>query len=338
MSINLGNGRFQPQQAESGLDLPQGRGLGLVIADFNDDGRLDIFVANDMSANYLLINDQSSPNQPLHFRNEAILRSVALDEYGLSQACMGIACADINRDAVPDLFVTNFAKESDTLYLSQAGGFFQDCTQSSHLRRATLDPLGFGTQFLDADNDGWDDLVLVNGHIDQFPNQPFQMKAQLFRGEADGHFSELFASSAGVLFDKPRLGRGLATLDWNRDGFLDFVATDLEESVVLGENRSDNRNHSLRIKLIGTQSNRDAIGARVRVTVTAGDTRFLQMKAGDGYESSNEHLLCIGVEQVDHVQHVEIKWPSGQMTSADQIGTDQEWVVIEGAANWLTQP
>lgn len=336
--LNQGAGQFLEQQHECGLDRPQGMGLGLVIADFNDDGRLDVFVANDMTANFLLINDQTSPDEPLHFHDEAILRNVALDQYGLAQACMGVACADLNRDAVPDLLVTNFAKESNTLYLSQPGGFFQDRTQEADLRKPSFDPLGFGAQFLDADNDGWNDLAVLNGHIDEFVNQPFRMKMQLFRGHAGNRFTEIFASQAGDLFDKLRLGRGLAVLDWNRDGQTDFVATDLEDAVLLAENQSDHRHHSLEIKLVGTQSNRDAIGAKLRITVTQGDERFLQVTAGDGYQCSNERILRMGVGLLDEVEQIEIRWPSGQITRADHVRVDHKWLWIEGISDRIALP
>lgn len=334
VSINLGDGRFLEQQAECGLDLPQGMGLGLVVGDFNDDDRLDVFVANDMTANYLLINEQLGPDQPLQFRDEASLRGMALDQYGLAQACMGVACADLNRDRLPDLFVTNFSRESNTLYLSQASGFYQDRTQEAALRDPSFDPLGFGTQFLDADSDGWHDLAVVNGHIDKFAGEPYRMKPQFFQGRPDGRFTELFAADVGAFLDRPRLGRGMALVDWNRDGRMDFVATDLEDAVLLAENRTETGNRSLWIQLIGTQSNRDAIGAKVQVTVSAGDERFAQVTAGDGYESSNQRFISIGVGAADVVDRVEIKWPSGQVSQADQVRVDREWMVIEGQSEW----
>ena len=328
--LNLGDGRFLEQQRECGLDLPQGRGLGLVIADFNEDDRLDVFIANDMSANFLLINEQTSTDQPLHFRDEAVLRNVALDEFGLAQACMGIACADINRDQLPDLYVTNFARESNTLYLSQEGGFYRDSTQSADLRRSSFEPLGFGTQFLDADNDGWSDLAVVNGHIDEFLDEPFRMKAQFFRGQPDGRFEELPGTQAGELFEKHRLGRGLALLDWNRDGRLDFVATDLEEAVLLAENQTRTENRSLCLRLVGTRSNRDGIGAKVRICITDDEQRFVQRTAGDGYECSNEQFLNIGVGNHPIVAFVEVNWPSGEKTRLESLSTEQDWLLIEG--------
>ena len=191
ISLNLGDGRFQELQTEAGLDLPLGMGLGLVIGDFNDDSLPDVFIANDMTANFLLINETAGKGQLPHFRDEAFLRGVALDFNGLAQACMGIASADINRDGNLDLFVTNFARESNTLYLSQPGGNYEDQTQVAGLREPSFEPLGFGTQFLDADRDGRPELIVMNGHIDEFLNEPYRMKAQIFRLRDDGNLSKL---------------------------------------------------------------------------------------------------------------------------------------------------
>lgn len=330
VSMNLGDGTFQELQGEAGLDLPDGRGLGLVIADFNDDDRLDVFVANDMSANYLLINDPDQAGRPLGFRDEAFLRGVAVDANGLAQACMGVACADANRDGEPDLFITNFARESTTLYLSRPGGLYQDQTRAAELREPTFTPLGFGTQFIDADRDGWFDLVLGNGHIDEFVNEPYRMKAQMFRGRSDGRYMELLARQAGPLFDELRLARGLALLDWNRDGRTDFVATDLERPVLLAENKTENRSHSFRLKLVGTSGSRDAIGTKVKVSVGSGDERSSQLTAGDGYESSNERVLEFGVGSQTSITSLQIHWPSGRESHFETIPCDADWLAIEG--------
>ena len=332
---NLGDGTFREQQSEAGLDLPQGMGLGLVVADFNDDGRPDVFVANDMTANFLLINQQAEVGQSARFVDEALLRGVAFDEFGLAQACMGVACADINRDRQPDLFITNFARESNTLYLSQPGGFYHDATQSAGLREPSYDPLGFGTQFLDADRDGWYDIVVVNGHIDEFEGELFQMKAQFFQGHPDGRFTELFARQAGELFDVPRLGRGMALLDWNRDGRTDFVATDLEGPVLLAVNQTESPFPSLRLRLVGTQSSRDAIGAKVKIVEQSGEERVYQLTAGDGYESSNERVLEICLGAVERVDRVEIQWPSGTISVTSNVVLSGDWIAIEGRRDWI---
>lgn len=338
VSQNSGDGRFIELQTGAGLDLPLGMGLGLVIADFNDDDRLDVFVANDMNANYMLINDSADASTPLRFRDEAFLRGVALDLNGLAQACMGVACADINRDGRQDLFVTNFSKESNTLYMSLPGGLYEDQTLQTGLREPSFEPLGFGTQFIDADRDGWLDLVVMNGHIDEFVHEPFRMRAQLFSGHSQGRFSEVQSSQAGSLFDELRLARGVAKLDWNRDGRTDFVATDLEKPVLLAENTTENANHGLRLKLVGTASGRDAIGTKVTVMIASKDVdaiedrRVYQLTAGDGYESSNEHIVEVGTGAVSVVQQIEIRWPSGTVTHFDNVECDEYYVAIEGRA------
>ncbi|HEY0981173.1 FG-GAP-like repeat-containing protein [Schlesneria sp.] len=333
--LNRGDGRFSEQQAEAGLDLSEGMGMGIVVADFNDDQRLDVFVANDMTANHLLINQTTSRDQSLRFVEEAFLRNLALDEHGLSQACMGIACADINRDRQLDLLVTNFAKEANTLYLSNQDGFYRDATQAAGLRQASFEPLGFGTQFLDADQDGDFDLIVMNGHIDEFKGEEFQMKPQIFRGEPGGRFTELTAGTAGSLFDVPRLGRGMASLDWNRDGRTDFIATDLQGPVLLGVNRSESPYRSLRLKFVGTQSSRDAIGTKLNAILASGMIRSWQLTAGDGYESSNERVMEICVGDADRLKKIEIIWPSGLRSTFDDVPAAGEWIVIEGKPGWV---
>lgn len=333
--LNSGDGRFREQQSECGLDLPQGMGLGLVVADFNGDGRVDIFIANDMTPNYLLINEVRDGDRSLNFRDDAFFRGVALDQNGLSQACMGIACADINRDGEVDLFVTNFAREHNAFYLSKPGGFYEDQIRAAGLSEASFEPLGFGTQFFDADHDGWYDLVVVNGHIDEIPNEPYRMRAQFFRGISNGKFVELFSEESRGLFSKPRLGRGLALLDWNRDGKVDFVASDLEEEVLLAENRTQSPGNHLRLKLVGTKSSRDAIGAKVRIRLSDADIRVAQLTAGDGYESCNEKMIEFGIGDCTRVNEIEIRWPSGEIETKVNIDLSSDWLAIEGADSWL---
>ncbi|WP_397569117.1 FG-GAP-like repeat-containing protein [Schlesneria sp. T3-172] len=335
IGLNQGDGRFIEQQRECGLELPQGTGLGLVVADFNDDGRVDVFVANDMTPNYLLINDQTSPDQPLHFRDEAFLRGVALDQNGASQACMGVACADVNRDGAMDLYITNFAREHNAFYRSQPGGFYQDQIRSAGLSEPGFEPLGFGTQFFDADHDGWYDLVLVNGQIDKIPGEPYRMRAQFFRGTAAGTFTELFADQAEGIFRQERLGRGLALLDWNRDGKIDFVASDLEAAVLLAENQTISPGHAVQLKLIGTRSNRDAVGAKLRIRVSADDIRTTQIMAGDGYESSSQKGIDIGIGSRTIVEEIQIQWPSGHIDTKTNVDTKSPWIAIEGTETWF---
>ena len=336
--VNQGNGEFLSTQSDSGLDLPQGMGLGLVIADFNEDFRSDVFVANDMTANYLLINCTSSPGGIPEFTDEAFLKGVALDVNGLAQACMGVACSDVNRDGRPDLFVTNFSRESNTLYLSTQAALYEDQTQQAGLREPSFQPLGFGTQFLDADHDGWSDLVVMNGHIDEFIDEPFRMAAQIFSGSPSGRFVELGSEQAGALFSELRLARGLAKLDWNRDGRSDFVATDLERTLMLAENTTVTKNHFLHLQLTGTTSSRDPIGARIVLEVSEGDERVIQLTAGDGYESCNERRLEIGLGAAEAVQSLRIHWPSGAITVHQNVRSNQFLRAIEGQTELFVVP
>jgi tetratricopeptide (TPR) repeat protein len=336
--VNQGNGEFLSTQSDSGLDLPQGMGLGLVIADFNEDFRPDVFVANDMTANYLLINYTGSPGGMPEFKDEAFLKGVALDMNGLAQACMGVACSDVNRDGRPDLFVTNFSRESNTLYLSTQAALYEDRTQQAGLREPSFQPLGFGTQFLDADHDGWSDLVVMNGHIDEFIDEPFRMAAQVFSGSPSGRFEELGSEQAGALFSELRLARGLAKLDWNRDGRSDFVATDLERPVMLAENTTVTENHFLNLQLTGVTSSRDPIGARIVIEVSEEDERVIQLTAGDGYESCNERRLEIGLGAAEAVQNLRIHWPSGVITVHQNVRSNQFLHAIEGQTELFVVP
>ena len=332
VAINLGNGMFKAMQKEAGLDVPEGRGLGLIVADFNDDRRLDVFVANDQGANHLLLNDQSGSNRPLKFREQAFSVGIAVDRDGLSKAGMGIAAGDINGDGRLDLFVTTFAQEYKVLYLSQPDGSYVDSTLAAGLREPTFAFLGFGTQFLDADLDGLHDLVVLNGHIDEFPGrgQSYEMRPQVFRGLPGPRFEELTAAQAGEFFTEKRLGRALATLDWNRDGLIDFVATHLEGPAALGTNKTQPAGNSLRLKLVGTAGSRDAIGARLRVTPVEGEEICAHLIAGDGYESSSERLIQVGLGARESVDRLEIDWPSGNISVFEHVACQTAWLAIEG--------
>jgi tetratricopeptide (TPR) repeat protein len=340
VAINQGDGTFVSRKEEAGLNLPHGMGLGLVVADFNDDHRPDVFVANDQCPNYLLLNEPAAEAGGVVFREQGMLLGVGLDRDGFALANMGIAQGDINLDGRLDLFVTTFAQESNILYLSQPDGSFVDSTREAELRAPSFALLGFGTQFLDADCDGSLDLLILNGHIDEFSfqGQEYRMRAQCFRGVPGAKFVELPGTQAGEFFAQPRLGRGLALLDWNRDGKLDFAASDLEAPAALGTNRTETSAHALRLKCVGTASNRDAIGAKVRVVVADGLERRLQITAGDGYESTNERVLHVGLGRHDRVARIEIRWPSGAESTYENLPVDAVWLAIEGRQSLIAEP
>ncbi|HEX6985662.1 MAG TPA: FG-GAP-like repeat-containing protein, partial [Planctomycetaceae bacterium] len=288
--LNRGDGTFADATAEAGVVERDGRGLGIVAFDADGSGRLNLFVANDMTANLYWVNETSAPGGPPKFTERGVLSGLAFDFDGRPQACMGVAADDADGDGRLDLFVTNYFNESNTLYLQQGPELFVDGTRPSGLREPSLPMLGFGTQFLDGDLDGWPDLVVANGHIDDFTESgmPFRMRAQFFRN-LGGRFEERPADAVGAYFGKERLGRGLARLDWDRDGRDDFAVSHLFEPVSLVTNRSPSAGRSLALRLVGAGA-RDAIGATVRVTA-GGRTWTKQLTAGDGYQCSNERRL-----------------------------------------------
>lgn len=332
--LNQGDGRVRDVTSESGIDVPGGYGLGIVALDLDGTGRLSLFVANDEVPNFLFVNSTTSP-ESIRFEERALLAGVALDADGMSQACMGVAAGDADGDGLTDLFVTNFYQESNTLYRQIARGQFADVTRTARLRDPSFAVLGFGTQFLDADLDGWDDLVVTNGHIDDLTaiGEPHKMPTQFFRNLGQGRFTEVPASTLGPFFRENHLGRGLARLDWNRDGRDDFVVSHLREPSSLLTNETPAIGHFLAVQLRGTRCSRDAIGATVEIV--AGDRRFIkQLTAGDGYQASNERQLRFGLGSVRQVDELTIRWPGGAVQTWTAIAADQTILVIGDAPRW----
>lgn len=321
--LNNGDGTFRDATEESGVVRPNGKGLGVLAIDLDGTGRLDLFVANDTTANFLFVN--RAEEGPLLFDERAIARGLAYDADGLTQSCMGIAVADVNGDETLDLFVTNFVDEANTLYVQEEFGLFEDRTAGAGLRAKGFPMLGFGTQFLDADLDGDPDLVVANGHVNPFLDRG-AMRPQCFENVGEGRFEEV--TSAGPYFDRRLLGRPLARLDWNRDGRDEFVVTHIDAPAVVLVNETPTDNHFLALELVGTRSERDAIGTRVRVR--SGDrTWAMQLTAGDGYQSSNERRLLFGLGDRDTIDEVTIQWPSGGTDELRGLTVDTRYVVVE---------
>lgn len=327
--VNCGDGRFREASETAGILEPEGRGLGIIAARFDDQPGLDLYVANDMTANFLFLNRTSVPGGPPLFQSRGVMSGTAYDSNGRPQASMGIAADDATGDGLLDLFLTHFYNESNTFYCQHAGGVFVDETNLVDLRTPGMQLLGFGTQFIDAELDGWPDLVVVNGHVDDFSEQeiPNRMRAQFFHNDG-GRFVEASAEDVGGFFALERLGRGLARLDWNRDGLDDFVAAYLVDPAALLLNRSSNSGHSVRIRLTG-RLDRDAIGTEVSLT-SGGRTLVKQLVAGDGFASSNERWLVFGLGHSSRVDEIRVRWPSGGEDVFFDPPLDRELHVVEG--------
>ncbi|MDB5334673.1 MAG: tetratricopeptide repeat protein [Planctomycetaceae bacterium] len=328
--MNLGDGRFENVTESSGIVAPDGKGLGIVAADFDGSGKLSLFVANDAVPNFFFVNQSTTPGARPQFAELALESGLALNVDGRPQACMGVACGDADGDGQLDLFVTNFFDEYNTLYRQVGTDLFEDATRSAGLFDTSLKKVGFGTQFIDGELDGQLDLVLVNGDVDDFRDlgRDFAMRPQYLQNRGAGKFVELTEPALGPYFQQKQLGRGMARLDWNRDGREDVAISNLDVPAALLTTTTQQPGHFLTVRVCGVTSSRDAIGTTVTVHV-AGRRLVRQLTAGDGYFSSNERMLSFGLGTATTVERVEIRWPSGLRQEFNDLVADTEWLCIE---------
>ena len=319
-------GKFTDVTSEAGIIDRDGRGLGVVAADLDRDGLVDLFVANDSTANFLFRNQAG-------FRFEEIGHEagVAANAQGGYQAGMGVACGDLDGDGLPDLAVTNFYGESTSFFHNLGGGLFADHTSVIGLTAPSRYVLGFGVAFLDANNDGRLDLLTANGHVsDTRPLFPYAMPPQLYLGEQDGRLIEVKAEG-GPPFQQSYVGRGLATGDLDNDGRVDAVMVAQNEPIVYFQNEiTPPGGHYVSFQLEGRKSNRDGVGAAL--TIICGSLKqFRQRTGGGSFQSASDPRLHFGVGDSKHVDSVEIRWPSGQVDVYHNLETGRTYRVIEGA-------
>lgn len=328
--LNQGDGRFEDATDACGLSGETGRGMGIIAADFDGAGRPSLYVANDVGPNFLWSND-APRGSPLRFTDMGVPASVAVNEFGQYEAGMGIATGDANNDGRLDLFVTNFERESNTLYRYEGGGLFAVATREAGLKDGRTDWLGFGTQFLDADRDGDLDLVLTNGHVDdnRHLDRPYQMPPQLFSNMGNGTFTELTDAGIGRYFEERYLGRGLARVDWNRDGLDEFVVSHLDQPAALLANVTPTDNGFVAVHLRGRYVDRDAIATTVSVTID-GTPQMRQLTAGDGYQACNQKRLLFGVPSGRTVENLEVRWATGAVQTFTDVPVNSELIIVEG--------
>lgn len=329
--LNRGDGTFVDATTTAGFQVPYGKGLGVVAADFDGSGRLCLMVANDLVPNFHFVNQTPARGASPLFVEQGFVSGLALNGNGQAQGSMGIAVDDWNQDGLLDLFVTNFLKEGSTLYRQLDNGSFQDDTATSGLLQPSLVTLGFGAQSLDGDLDGFPDLIVTNGHVDDHRpyGQPYHMPMQYYHNVGNGQFAEGTADELGPFFAAKHLGRGMARLDWNRDGREEVVVSHLHEPAALLTNTTAEYGHFLALHLRGVQSGRDAIGATVVMKSRLG-TRVRQLTAGDGYQASNQRLLVFGLGQETAIDELEIRWPSGLRQAFAEVPADCEVLLVEG--------
>jgi len=324
---NLGNGKFEDATQKAGLGDPTSKSLGIAIVDYNDDGWPDILVTNDTQPNKLYLNKRDGT-----FEDRGVPAGIGFSEDGVARAGMGVDAADYDHSGHASVLITNFANQMVSLYHNEGNGLFVDEAPQSEIGRATLVTLGFGCFFFDYDNDGWPDIFVADGHIENEIERvqkrvSYAEPPHLFHNLGGGRFTEV-TDQMGKTFAMPKVARGAAYADIENDGFLDILLTTNGGPAYLFHNEGGT-NHSLRIKLIGTKSNRDGIGAVVRVRA-GNDKQWKMLRSGSSYLSQSELVLTFGLAGHPAADEIEIHWPSGQVDKLSNVNAGQTITVQEG--------
>lgn len=316
-------------------DVSPKLGFGVVVANFDRKFGNDFFISNDGDLNHFWVStlDTNRGGDRFQLKESGTLLGCSIGRGGNSQACMGIAFGDFNRDSTLDLHVTNFLEEPANLYLQSSNGTFIDEAMRYQVAEPSRSVLGFGTQAADFDNDGWLDLAVLNGHVfdGRGDDLPFRMKPQLMRGSKRGFVSQQ-AAEAGSYWTEKALGRTLVKLDWNRDGKMDLIANHLDAPVALLENQSEAMNW-LQVILVGTESERDAIGAEV-VVISDGERVTGWQTGGDGLMATNEQILHFGLSDATKIDSLEVRWPTGDQQTFEGMAANGRYLIVEGQTEW----
>jgi hypothetical protein len=325
---NRGNGTFEDVTATSGIFDSSSKSLGVAMLDDDQDGWPDVMVANDTQPNKLYRNLRNGT-----FKEVGVQAGVAFSADGRARAGMGIDAADFDNSGRMGVAVTNFDNEMAGLYRSLGPGLYEDAAKAAGVGMASRNRLGFGCLFVDLDLDGAVDLVIANGHIDEAvrtmrTGAGHAQPPLLFQNLGNGKFQDI-APAAGEEFARPRVGRGLAYGDFDRDGDLDLLMTTNNGPPVLFRNDQASGNRSVRFTLVGTKSNRDGIGARVRVFV-GGTSQSRMVKTGSSYLSQSELPVTFGVGRRDAVDRVVIDWPSGRTEEFKNVQAGRAYTCVEG--------
>ena len=313
---NRGDGTFEDVTERSGIGQHIGRGMSVAFADYDNDGFTDIFVTNDNLPNFLFHNRGNGT-----FEEVGLQAGVALTDHGLAVASMGADFRDYDNDGLPDINVTALAGETFPLFRNQGRGLFQDATYSSHLGLLSAPRSGWGNGFFDFNNDGWKDLFTANSHVNDrvelFEATQYKQPNSIFANLGDGTFRDVSAE-AGQDFRAAKAHRGCAFADFDGDGKTDVVVTALGEPVELWKNVSPGDNHWIVLRLIGTRSNRDGIGTRIRI-----GNQWNQMTTAVGYASSSDQGVHFGLGEAEKIDRIELRWPSGTVQVLRDVRANQ---------------
>jgi hypothetical protein len=334
---NNGDGTFTNVSKKAGVSDPEGRyGLGAIWTDVDGDGWLDLFVANDATGNYLYHNNKDGT-----FTEIGLQAGVSLDDDGVPLGSMGVTVGDYLHTGQFGIFITNFSGEHATLYRHDKPLLFTDVSYASKVAPVSTPYVGWGTGFFDYDNDGWPDILAVNGHVyPQMENASvgttYRQRMLLFHNEHDGTFSEVAAESGAALMI-PRASRGVAFGDLDNDGYIDVVVNNLDGKPTILRNDGASHNNWITIKLVGSGKNRDAIGARVKVV--SGDlTQWDEVHAGGSYLSSNDPRLHYGLAKSTKVGLIEVHWPDGRVETVVNVPANNFVTIEEGKGLIRTTP
>lgn len=322
---NNGDGTFTDVSAQAGIANPAGKGLGVVFADLEEDGDLDLYVANDAVRNFLYRNNGDGT-----FTDLAYSAGAGYDGNGKPQASMGVDAGDFDGDGRLDLFTTNFSEELNTLYRNLGDWVFEDVSEGAGLKSGFL-PLGFGTKFLDYDNDGDLDLYVANGHvidnIQLYSPHLSYLQTDLLYENRGGRFEDV-SLQAGPAFQISHVGRGAAVADYDNDGDLDLAVSNCGQPAQLLRNEGGNRQHWVALQLRGQQSNRFGFGARVCLSTSRG-TQVREVGNTASYLSSNDFRLYFGLGRERIIRRLEVRWPSGVLQVLTNLPADQILTVEE---------
>ena len=321
---NNGDGTFTDVTRQVGVYNDEGKGLGVTCGDYDNDGRIDIYVANDTTPNFLYRNAGNG-----RFVDIGPFVGAAYNEHGVAEGGMGVDFGDYNNDGALDIFVTNFSNETNTLYHNTTDGALIDFTNIAGLGEVSFLKLAFGTKFFDANNDGTLDLFVANGHL--YPTESdaleYAQTDQLFINTGEETFVDI-SEQSGEYFSTKRVGRGAAFGDYDNDGDTDIFVVNLNKEGILLRNEGGNKHNWLMIKTVGVKSNRDGIGARVEV-VTRSHSQMKEVQAGSSYLSGHDLRLIFGLGTETKAEAIKITWPSGVEQTLTDIEANQLLVITE---------